>query len=317
MERNTLQSREKITTPLFILTLLIVITLGTSVLPASWLGVHQTVRKYEPLNLGSLAQSEELAPDTDNDGTVSWKEYIAHSLNVQPESLSASSSIDVDPRAIASLNDPNNLTSSFTKNLYIASTAFRDNGIDDATLEQNTMNQLLAQEAKKVAPTSYTQSDVTVGSDDSKTALKIYGNSVASILHNLITEKSITDDLMSVANFAQTKNEGGLAPLMANEVKVNNALNALRALPVPKSATLVHVDVLNTLGTYANTLRALSGAYDDPMRATFAIKEYTQVTVGALRIVPQLGEFFNLKNIVFSSKESGHVYTVGYTETTQ
>lgn len=295
---------------------LTLLTIGISFLPASWFGINPVVRKYEPLNLTSLGTIEQVAQDNDNDGTISWKEFIAGSLDISPAQVNDSEitkSIASDPRAIASLNDPNNLTSSFSKNLYVASTLLQKNGITDPTREQETMNQLLAGEAAKIQQSSFTDNDVKKGTSDTSAALKVYGNAVATILGGIISEESIEGDLTALAAFTESKDEADLAPVFKSKARVSSAMEKLLTLQVPPSAVSVHVKALNNIGAFSGTLSDFSRAYDDPLRATLAINHYPDDAVQALRTFPEFAAFFKEKRVTFSAKEAGYVFVVGYT----
>ena len=156
-----------------------------------------------------------------------------------------------------------------------------------------------------------------MSNDISKIALKAYGNSIASIMNGLITEATITADLTSLALFTQTRNENDLSPLLINANKATVALSKLVALKVPKNAVTLHVQILNNLGTYANTLSDAASAYNDAMRATFAVKRYFDDVAAALRIIPTVGNFLTSNTVLFSSNEPGYIYTIGYTKSTQ
>lgn len=305
--------QEKTSAPLLLLGVLLLLTLGTSFLPASWFGIEKQVRRYEPLNLGTISQPENLATDTDNDGVISWKELVASSLSLSKEESNLQ--FETDPKGIAILNDPNNITASFTKNVYIASTALQQGGITDEASKEEVIKQLLAEESLKIAPKIYTSLDVLLTQDD-KAAMKKYGNEVASILKNLITEKTITEELTSLANYLQTADETSLAPLVTNSKRVDAAIQKLLKVQVPKSALPYHVIVLNKLSEQGNMLSNLSVVNTDAMRATAAIKNYQATTISTLRTYSILAEYFTLKNITFSSNESGYIYVVGYTGVT-
>jgi hypothetical protein len=312
MELPSRAPNEKVQVPLLIIALLVVLTLGLSLVPASWLGVEKKVVRYAPLNLGTLASVGNAENDADKDGTVSWKEFVSGSLGISAD-REATTTVEIDSRDLAALNDPNNLTSSFTKNLYIASTVLQQSGINDEKTQQETVSQLIAKEAAKIRPASYTASSVKVGSDSSVAALKKYGNAVASILDGLITEKTLTDDLVSVTTYIQSENEGDLLPVVRNAKALQVATDKLLALTVPKVAVSVHVDVLNRIATFATNLEDLSRAHDDPIRATLAFEKYTDVATEAVRATPLMAEFLNSQNVVFSSKEAGYLFTGGYT----
>ena len=306
---KSLISQEKSNTPLLLLGIVFILTIGTSLLPASWFGIEPQTRRYEPLNLGNLAQPENLATDTNNDGAISWGELIASSLSLSPEATNAT--FETDAKGIAILNDPNNITASFTKNAYIASTALQQSGIVDEASKQEVFGQLLSEEGQKVSATVYTSSDVKLTTDD-KVAIKKYGNAVATILKNLITKETVARDLVSVSGYLQTADEGNLLPLSADAEKVAAATKKLLALEVPKSALPYHLTTLNRVSEYSNILANLSAANTDAIRATVALKKYQEVTAATIRIYPMLGDYFNLKNVTFTSTEPGYIYIVGY-----
>lgn len=276
----------------------------SSFIPASWLGGEKKVQ-YPLLSF----EDSLMGNDTDGNGVTTWQEFISESLGT-PETTVP---VETDPRTLASLNDPNNLTSSFTKNLYITSVALKENGIDDQAASQETINQLLAKEAQKLSTISYTRADIHIAKDDSVQALKTYGNSVGALLKDFITQKSISDDLTSLGNFTQSQNETDLVPLVQNAQHIQVIVNKLVALQVPPQAVDAHVEILNRIGQYSQVLTNLSLAYDDPVRATFVLDQYPGSAVAALQSIPYLGKFFNDKAVLFSSKEGGYLFTVGYT----
>lgn len=301
--------QQRMQTPFLVLGFLFVVAVGASIIPASWFGIHQTMRRYAPLNLGTLVTPENLANDTDHNGSISWKELVASSLTINPDD--ATSSFETDPKAIAILNDPNNLTGSFSKNLYIAATALNQSGIADEERKQQVINQLIAKETSKVTAQIYTSADITTF-PDTKTSIKNYGNNVASILDGLITEKTIVQDLTSINNYLQTADASKLIPLQENAARADGVIKKLLTLKVPASAAAKDIVILNKLSEYEDTLVGLSVADTDALRATVALKKYHNTVVNALHSYTLLSTYFDAKNIIFSSSEPGYIFIVGY-----
>jgi hypothetical protein len=289
----------------------LVLTFGVSLLPASWFGVKKEAALYPPLNLGAIAAYDSGASDADQDGVTTWREYIANSLNL-PED--ATTSVEVDDRSIAQLNDPNNLTSSFTKNLYIASVALQQNGIADQESKQSTLDQLVKKESEKVSVPSYTKSSLKISSDNSPAGLKAYGNALGKALSGLITKETISSQLLSINSFVQSENEGDLLPVTEGALKGETAINKLLQISVPSQASDMHLALLNKFAAYATALDNISKAYDDPLRATFSIHSFIDVTLAALQTIGDADAFFASKNVVFTAKESGYLFT-SYTKT--
>lgn len=302
--------QEKSSAPLLLLGIIFILTIGASLLPASWFGIKQQTRRYEPLNLESLAQPENLATDTDNNGAISWGELIASSLSISEKNSDLQ--LTTNPEVIANLNDPTNISASFTKNAFLAATALQQGGITDETSKQEVINQLLLEENGKLTPKIYTSLDVQ-STADTKITIKKYGNDVALILKDLITEKTITDELTSVTQYLEKGDSASLLPLVVNAKKADTAIQRLLKVQVPKSALLYHSIVLNRVSEYQNMLSNLSVANTDAMRATSAIKNYQTIITSVLRIYPILADYFNLNNTTFSSTEPGYIYVVGYT----
>lgn len=308
--RQPVSSPEKINAPLFILGILFIFTLGTSIIPASWFGITPPARQYAPLNLGNLAQPENLASDTDGNGSISWRELVASSLDISPDQ--AQLDIEVDPQALAVLNDENNLTASFSKNAYLASTALKGSPMLNEETQQDIINQLIKGEVQKLQPITFSAENVTTVAD-TKTSIKKYGNDVASAMNGLITTDSIVKDLTSINRYLGTAEEDNLLHLVQNAKKADEILSKLQSIQVPTSAVSHHLDLLKRVGEYRDMLINLSVANTDALRATAAIQKYQGIVVGTLRIYPLLGEYFTSKNITFSSSEPGYVYIVGYT----
>ena len=298
--------------PLIAIGILVGITILSAVIPAKWFGINPVVYKNQPLDLSAITSASEIAKDTNNDGSISWNEIINQTF---PESTSAESikGAPVDEKVIEQLNDPNNLTSSFSKNLYVASAYINKNGGIDADSQQAVLDQLISQEASKIIPTTYTYKDIKIAPKEDKISIKTYGNSVAIILQEVITKKIMTDDFSSMNSFTQTKNESDLLPLVKNRDRVGGLIQKLLSISVPPSAISYHILALNRIALYKDTLDDISKANTDPVRAKLAIEKYTEMMVLVLRIPNQFSNYFDVQNIVFSSKEAGYMFTAGYT----
>jgi hypothetical protein len=286
------------------LILFIVLTLIT---PAKWFGIGETKKSNNfRLDLSSDIPASEKVEIPD-----SWKELALN--NIPEDEIKKLESQKPDPEVIAQLNDPNNLTASFSKNMYIASTYLSKNPAQSADEQQEILNKLMAQEAAKIVPTVYTYKDLTLAKSESNESIKAYGNSVAKILDNMITEKSITEGFNGLEEYTKTKNERDLLPLEQDSKRLDTIIKKLLALSIPPSASVYHLAAINAIAEYKDLLYNLSTAASDPVRATLFMDKITSTFTAALRVHQQLAIYFDVKNIVFSSKDSGYVFTVGYT----
>ena len=298
--------------PVLTLIVLAILTVGTSFLPASWFGVQPARKTYTKIDLSSISLGE-VAEDSDTNGEISWRELVTTSLD--PSFISEVEGEDEkpDPKVIASLNDPNNLTASFSKNLYSASAYFSKNQLNDPLAEQEVLTQLMAQEAEKVTPAVYGFKDIRVAKTEDKESIRAYGNAVATILNDMITQDQIVKDMESITKFIDTKSASDLIPLTQDYERVAAKLEKLLSLSVPLSASTYHVVALTRVAAYRDVLYNLSQAEADPLRTTLFIQKYPDTTVSTLGTFSALSPYFDIKNIVFTSKEPGYSFTVGYT----
>lgn len=290
---------------------LVCLVLISLVLPAKWVGIQPAQKKLNKIEITSPSFLKDSINDTNKDNSISWRELITGSLD--SEEIKNAESKVVDPKVIAELNDPTNLTASFSKNLYITSTALANKQTGDANAEQQILNQLISQEAQKIEKTTYSFKDLTISKSESPVALQQYGNAVAKILDGMITKKKILDDFDGFQNFVTTKDETSLVPLMEDHQRVDAILKKLLALPVPLSAATYHMFTINRVAAYKDMLYNLSLASSDPVRATLFIDVAPKTIVATLWVYNELSTYFSIQNITFSPKDSGYVFVTGYT----
>ncbi len=292
---------------LFILFSVIGLTLLVGFLPASWFGIQPFQPSYTKINL-TEATLRDVIPDTDTDGTISWKEFVL--ANAGDETLPQGTP---DPKVIADLNDPNNLTASFSQNLYVTSSYLAKNNLNNAQAEQEVINRLIEEEAIKLQPTIYGLKDIITTEPETKAAMKKYGNAVAPILNSIINEASITDIFFGIQAFTETNDPEAITLIEKELVKIDAGLKKLLTLPIPLSAATYHLSAVNRVAEYRDLVSNLSKAASDPLRASISVGSYPDTTVQTLRIYDNLAGYFDVQGVVFSSQEPGYVFTVGYT----
>ncbi len=295
---------------LMVLGLLALLMTITLIIPAKWVGV-QPVPKRPQLQITSSSLIEGGIKDEDNDNAISWKELIVGTI--PPQDLPGEGSGKPKPEVIAALNDPNNLTASFGKNLYLAAAALQSQNISSEAGQQEVVSQLILEEASKIIPTVYTYNNLKIAPTENKDSIKEYGNSVAKILQDVITSKTIESDMKALENFINTTDESTLLPIIKNHEIIDGRLQKLLNLSIPISASAYHLLTINRLAAHKDVLFNLSRASQDPMRATVVIDKYPDTMLKVLRVYGEFATYFNLQNIVFSSKEAGYIFTIGYT----
>lgn len=298
---------------LVVLGVVILLILLSAITPAKWLGVEVKKKPYNKLDLTVMTSPSEFADDTNNDGKIGWNEIVESTLKDSTTSLSRINQKPVDQKVIDELNDPNNLTSSFSKNVFLATAYLKEKGITDEVTKQEAVNYLIAQEASKIIVTNYTLKDIKVAKSESKDSIKSYGNTIAPIIKDLISSEIITNDIKSLSSFIDTKEEKELLPLINNKKRVDILIQKLLAIEVPNSAISYHLLTINRLASYSDVLDNLSKSSSDPVRGTLMVDKYQNVILLVIHIPNQFYNYFNMQNIVFTTKDNGYVFTSGYT----
>jgi hypothetical protein len=300
--------------PLLLVVGLILFVILGNFIPRSWFGVKQAPSSHVRLDLDKLNSLASFNPGTQgiqDDGTVNWNQFI--SSTYKGDTNAQVTSAHLDPQAVQALNDPTNLTGSFSKNLYVATAYLDQKGLTDENSKQQAVNTLLSQEQTKLVSIKYSLQDLNIAANETKATQKTYGNAIAKILQSLITKEIITTDIGSINTFAQTRSKSDLLSLSKNKVRVDGIIQKLLALSTPPSASTYQLLTVTRVAAYRDLLDNLSKADTDPVRSLLAFQSYPNVTVLALRLQGKFTNYFNTQNIVFSAQESGYLFTAGYT----
>lgn len=309
MEQTVPVSNTKI--PLGIIVGFFVVVGVSAFAPASWfLAKKQPVQSK--LDLSVIAEPGKFAEDTNKDGEISWKELAMSSLGINPAEAEGIH-IEMSKDDLDTLNDPDNLTSSFSKNMYIASLAIQQQGGLDAERKQQIVDQLMKEETEKMATKKYMASDITT-TPDTKESIKEYGNKVAAAVGGLITKDAIIDTMTSLDAYTNKGQEDDLVPLQKHAVATTEAMKKLLSIKVPASMTAEHLTLLNRYEAYKDLVHNLVAIKDDALRSTLALKEHQSVTLQALQEKSTLGLLIKNKGVTFSSLEPGYWFISGYTK---
>lgn len=278
--------------------------------PASWFGV-----KKEPvqskLDLSVVAEPGKFAEDTDRNGEISWKELAMSSLGINPAEAEGVH-IEMNKEDLDTLNDPDNLTSSFSKNMYIASLAIQQQGGLDDERKQEIVDQLMAEEAEKLQSKRYMLSEI-VTVPDTNEAVKEYGNRVAAALNGLITKDAIIGTMASLDAYMNKAQAEDLIPLQKHAVATTDTVKKLIAVKVPNSMAAEHITLLNRYEAYKDLIHNLASIKNDTLRSTLALKKHQEITLQALQERAAISLLLKTKGVTFSSSEPGHWFMTGYT----
>lgn len=307
-EKSTQQSRA-----IAVVSIILVLIVISLIAPLVWKGQPKKKQLKPRLDLSQIAKPEEVIADSNNDGVISWREVMMSTTNPSSSTLAELKKIPVDKKAITELNDPNNLTSSFAKNIYLAGVYLDKNGITDDQSKQDIVTQLMENEKGKIVRTTYNFKDLHVAKTESKDSIRTYGNKLATLLKEIVKEEFLKGDVYAISTYTESKNPNDLKDLISNKKRLDTLMQKLISLEVPPSATIYHLLVINKAAAYKDIVETLSNSESDPLKTTFVINDYPSKVQDISLLNTTIYNYFTYKNIIFSSKEPGYLFTTGYT----
>lgn len=291
----------------------LVLTLGVGFLPAKWFGIQPVAQKYAKIDLSSISSIDDIVTDTNGDGKTDWNEVISQTYEGSDADLQEAKNAPVDPGALAQLNNPDNLTGSLSKSLYLSSTYIDKAGGADPQAAQTIAANLMNQEAAKITFKTYTYTDLNVDTKETASSVKAYGNGLGKLITLALHARLVTDDVAYLKDFLDTKNKASYDALVNKRDVAKTIVSQMLVQKVPLSAAAYHLLTLNRVAAYADTLDNILKVETDPVRSSIAFGSYVDVASDMLHSIPLITDYFKAKNITFSPGETGYVFDPSYT----
>ncbi len=286
----------------------------TFIVPARLVGLDDTPKKKkrDPLVLKTYQELKQLDGDKDGNGIPDWKDVINATMSTSTKQTVGTKTLDEATRK--RLEDPNNLTVSFSKNIYIASAYAEKQGNLTKEQKEELVQTVLEGERVKLTRKEYTVDDLTLIKDESPLFIKSYGNNLGTIYSEALKANATQNDLAILKAYEESKDKTLLTGFVVKKNIILKAVNELATMRVPYSATPLHLEVLNKLSEYYAILDNLSVADSDPLRSALAFNAYKDNMVSMHSAFIALNNYFVFKQITFSKSDSGFSVFSEYTQ---
>ncbi len=283
-------------------------------IPGSWVSYEKKKEKKDTwvIDVSNIKHLKPAASDSNNDGGITWKEVIDQTIPMTEAQKAELRKIPIDQKAMDALNDPNNLTASFSKNLFLAAATIQENNITDQKTRQALIDQISQEEADKIQPRHYTDKDILIAKSENKDSIKAYGNTIAPILKEVITVETVTNTVTGVTENLKTNNSQQLLEINKDSKRINLLLKKLQTVSVPPSAILPHLQMLNRISEYNEVIYGLSRLDTDPMRASLVFPQYIPTANKVVDMFINYTNYFNKQNVTFANSEAGYVFVTGF-----
>jgi hypothetical protein len=178
---------------------------------------------------------------------------------------------NVTPTAAENLTS----TDTFARNLFAEVVKLNKSGV---TVTPNNASQIASNYLKtaplpKIVAKQYTASDLKI-IDSSAANLKSYQSAITAVFTKYWPTGKDNEMLILQQTFS-VDNPQALDNLSNTVAIYQKALDGCLALNVPQLATVDHLNVLNALSTYIQTLKMIQMAYTDPISGTVGLNAFT------------------------------------------
>lgn len=211
-----------------------------------------------------LFETDPQNPDTDGDGILDGQEDNAVGRNASGE---------IDRSKIDELP----YTEKLAFQLFEGYIDLKQRSYLGTNIEENFVSGLVESSLPAVLYKKYTESDVSVDSQESGDA-QIRALAYQTVLNTawgpLFDVKE--DELITFTKIIDNGDTDGFNRLEFAKSKYEETIQNLLNVSVPADAVSIHVDILNSFSFFAGVLDTMINVKDDPLVALVAIDGYTQ-----------------------------------------
>ncbi|MDP3734817.1 MAG: hypothetical protein Q8R39_00085 [bacterium] len=154
---------------------------------------------------------------------------------------------------------------------------------------------------------TYSTADIIIAERDSKGAIRDYGNAVGAI----VTRYSPTGSEREMVIFTralQSDKAGEVAKLDPIIVGYRAIRDGALATPVPLSASVLHLRMINAVERYSATLSGLRRLQSDPLVALLSFSAIQKDAEGLLAVLQDVERFFRERGIEYAKGEDGYAF---------
>lgn len=222
------------------------------------------------------------------------------------ESVIASSTL-IKNVSSNSTNTPLTATDIVARDLFAKYLAVKQGG---GKLDQKTEEELIQSVLTSTDLTPryrmYTEGEILIGTDNSTSSLKEYGNKMGEIIKNNSIKN--TSDLNLVQNALNKNDKKQLGELDKKIASNKNLISSALLVSVPPSAKKIHLQFINSSSEIESELSGLKNVFDDPVSAIFAVSNYLNTANKARDSLQNIKNFFNSMGITYSKNEPGFLF---------
>jgi hypothetical protein len=295
---------------------------------------------YEGLSLGGSLDDKAsrqvlnniIKKDSDNDGLKDWEEELwgtdPNNEDTDGDGTKDGEEVDADRNPLKagpgdvldvnltkesynnsiSQNTKLTTTDKFAQSFFQDYLSLKESGV---LIDENSKNALIESAVSSAFDSEaylreYESSDLNLLEDVGEVVTRDYGNTLGYIIFKNLVE---TESEMDILNSSLSNNNPEEIKKLSSSVSgYKNISKESLSMLVPKDATKIHIDLIESADYIAKNIEDISVLYEDPVRAIAGISEYEQNITLFKKILQDFESYFVDKRISFGDDEAGSVF---------
>lgn len=266
----------------------------------------QSKNIYKAPVLAAKASVESAEIDTDSDGMKDWEEILAGSDPKDPKSkvtMSSNSTVSAD---LTKKTEKLSQTDLISRDFFARYMELRQLGSSADAFSQKEVASKTVGNIVLPTPKSYVLSDITTKDDNSKEAIKQYGNDIANIFNRYgvqsRNEAVIAKEALDAEDYEKLKE---IDPIIES---YKNIVNGLLSLPIPSAISTLHLELVNSMNTQVFIAKALRNSEVDSLASVSAINLYISAQKKLMDSFLAIKSYFSYLGVVFNTGEAGYLF---------
>lgn len=270
-----------------------------------------------------------LSKDTDGDGLMDWEEELWHTDPMNPDTdgdktpdgeevklgrnpSKAGPDDTLDRETIENKTVPGGgnwtETDRLSRELFAKYLSIKQSGAPfTAEDEEKLLTDFLSRYPESKPSKLYAESDIVFAATDDDAALRAYGNAIGKIIN--AHREGGENELIIFERALQNEDALDLANLEGRAKRYETLLSGFRAVPAPKSAAVLHIDLLNSIEGLKESVEGMAGAFTDSVRALSAATAYPVAVEKLAKTFADLSSLLRGSGIMFGESEPGYILT--------
>lgn len=303
-----------------LITLLIIVAGGAGYyFYSTYFSGNESAEEEVPIKI-PLSDTED---DFDQDGLENWEEFL---WKTDPQIADTDGDGTNDGEEVAQGRDPRTpgpndslentqnqsdpssieATSRLTQEFAIEYFGLKQSGAEiNSETQAALIANILEDDYKQPTKAIYGINDLSIIDITTALTLKKYGNDLGQIIVEASTNKPEGSELDVFVEATQNNDETVLEELDVFIAGWQEILDKSVALPVPRGASKLHLNLVNSLYYIIENIKGLQLAFDDPLLAMISFNEYSDSVELLRQSLISLADYMTLQGVTYQQTEYG------------